>query len=380
MERYPLRRPRSGRIVTGVCQGISDHLGVNIWLVRAVFVALGAARFVGVIIYMWLTIAVPSTDETPDRVGPRFAPTPRARLLTFALLAVIAAVGLVLFRSVITVSVGVVLSLACLVAGAALAWTNIGGSSVRVQLIRLASGISLLVIGVLIFAVRDEDPETMISSVAVALGVLAIAGFAMWPAAARMLKELDAARQESASEAARADIAAHLHDSVLQTLTLIRSSASDPGAVTRLARVQERQLRTWLYGEKRDDASLPDAFTAMIGEVEDLYGAEVEFVSVGSGQSDEHSPALLAASREAIVNAVRHGKPPVSVYAEFSADATDVFIRDRGEGFDLDAVPEDRHGVRNSIMGRAERHGGTAIITRRDPGTEVHIRIPRRQS
>ncbi|AZN29672.1 ATP-binding protein [Flaviflexus salsibiostraticola] len=377
MERYPLRRPQSGRIVTGVCQGISDHIGVNVWIIRGVFALLGLARFAGVLIYMWLTIAVPASDDVPDRVEPRFAPTPRTRLLSFAVLAVVAAIGLVVFQSLITISIGVVISLACLVAGAALAWTNIGGSSVRVQLIRLLSGISLLVIGVLIFAVRDEDPQTMVTSVVVALSVLVIAAFAMWPAVARMLGELDAARRESASEAARADIAAHLHDSVLQTLTLIRNAASDPAAVTRLARVQERQLRTWLYGADRDESSLPDAFRTMIGEVEDLYGVEVDFVAVGDGERDEHSRALLAASREAVVNAVRHGAAPISVYAEFSKDATDVFIRDHGEGFDIEAVPDDRHGVRDSILARTHRHGGAATIRGRSPGTEVHIRIPR---
>lgn len=380
MERYPLRRPRSGRIVTGVCQGIADHLAVNVWIIRLIFFALGFVRFVGLLIYMWLTIAVPASDDVPDRVGKRFSPSIRTRLLSLAALALLAAVSIVIFDSVFTVSPGIVLSIVCLVAGAALAWTNIGGSSVRVQVIRLLSGISFLVIGVLIFAVRDEEPRTMIASVGVALSVLAIAVLAMWPAAARMLRELDAARRESASEAARADIAAHLHDSVLQTLTLIRNSSANPATVTRLARVQERQLRTWLYGTKGDEASLPEAFQAMAGEVEDLYGVEIEFVSVGDGERDEHSRALLAASREALVNAVRHGSPPVSVYAEFSHDATDVFIRDHGVGFDVDAIPDDRHGVRDSILARTERHGGTVTIKKRSPGTEVHIRIPRGQS
>ena len=380
MERYPLRRPRSGRIVTGVCQGIADHLAVNVWIVRAVFIAAGFVRFAGVLVYMWLSIAVPASDDIPDRVEPRFAPSQRTRLLALAGVAVVAAVLLTLLPSVISFSVGIVVSLACLAAGAALAWTNIGGTSVRVQIIRLLSGISLLVIGVLIFAVRDEEPSTMVTSVIVALVVLAIAVLAMWPAVARMLSELDTARQESASETARAEIAAHLHDSVLQTLTLIRNSASDPASVTRLARVQERQLRSWLYRADKDETSLPVSFRAMTAEVEDLYGVNVEFVSVGEGERDDHSGALLAASREALVNAVRHGLPPVSVYAEFSPDATDVFIRDHGAGFSLDHIPDDRHGVRDSILARTERHGGTAKIKERSPGTEIHIRIPRGQS
>ena len=380
MDRYPLRRPQSGRFVAGVCQGAADHLGVNVWLIRLVFTVFAFAQFAGLIIYLWLTISVPASDKVPDRAENRFAPSQRMRLIAAAALLAVGAAALALFQSIITISLSIALSIACLVAGAALAWTNIGGTSVRVQIIRLLSGISLLVVGVLIFAVRDDDARSIVASVTIAIAVLTLAVLAMWPAAARMLKELDRARQERASEAARADIAAHLHDSVLQTLTLIRSSAADPAAVTRLARVQERQLRSWLYGPRRDETSLPESFTAMAAEVEDLYGVDIELVAVGEGTRDEHSEALLAASREALINAVRHGQPPVSIYAEFSTDATDVFVRDHGDGFDPAVIPSDRHGVRDSILARAERHGGTATIIRRNPGTEIHIRIPRGQS
>ena len=377
MERYPLVRPQSGRIVAGVCQGIADHLGINVWLVRGIVGGLVAFGFVGILLYTWLAIAIPASDDVPDRAGPRYSPTARTRLLFLAGLALTGALGLIVFQSAIDISAGIVVSLACVVAGAALAWTNIGGSSVRVQLVRLSSGIALLVIGVLIFAVRDEDPRTMATSVVITLIVLGVAALAMWPAVSRMLKELDQARRESAAEAARADIAAHLHDSVLQTLTLIRNSAGDPDTVTRLARVQERQLRTWLYGTNRDETSLPEAFRAMMADLEDLYGTAVEFVSVGEGDRDEHSRALLAASREAIVNAIRHGAEPVSVYTEFTAAATDVYVRDHGAGFDIAEIPGDRHGVRESILGRVARHGGEAAVTARHPGTEVHIRMPR---
>ena len=380
MERYPLRRPESGRLILGVCQGIADHLGVNVWLVRIVFVALGFFQFAGAFIYLWLVFAIASSTEIPDRAEKRFSPSRQVRLLFLALVTAIAAIVIWATQSIIEINLGILLSILCVGVGAALAWSRIGGSSIRVQAIRVISGIALLVIGVLIFAVRNEDPRTMLTSVVVGLAVLLLALVGMWPAAARIIKELNAARQESAAEAARADIAAHLHDSVLQTLTLIRNSASDPATVTRLARVQERQLRTWLYGQKNEEESLSESLRVMVGEVEDLYGVEIDFVSVGEDTAGEHTAAFLAAGREAVVNAVRHGEPPVSVYGEFSKDALELFVRDHGTGFELGEIPDDRHGVKDSILARTVRHGGTATIKTRDPGTEVHIRIPRGES
>lgn len=380
MERYPLRRPESGRLILGVCQGIADHLGVNVWLVRIVFVALGFFQFAGAFIYLWLVFAIASSTEIPDRTEKRFSPSRQVRLLFLALVIAIAAIVIWATQSIIEINLGILLSILCVGVGAALAWSRIGGSSIRVQAIRVISGIALLVIGVLIFAVRNEDPRTMLTSVVVGLAVLLLALVGMWPAAARIIKELNVARQESAAEAARADIAAHLHDSVLQTLTLIRNSASDPATVTRLARVQERQLRTWLYGQKNEEESLSESLRVMVGEVEDLYGVEIDFVSVGEDTAGEHTAAFLAAGREAVVNAVRHGEPPVSVYGEFSKDALELFVRDHGTGFELGEIPDDRHGVKDSILARTVRHGGTATIKTRDPGTEVHIRIPRGES
>lgn len=377
MERYPLRRPESGRLILGVCQGIADHLAVNVWIVRGIFVALTFVQFVGAFVYVWLSFAIPASPDVPDRVEKRFSPGTRTRLLALAVLVLVTALGLWASNQVISINIGILLAISCVVIGAGLAWTSAGGKSMKVQIIRISSGIALLVIGVLIFAVRDEDPNTMLLSVIIGLTVLAIALVGMWPAASRMVKELDRAREERAAETARADIAAHLHDSVLQTLTLIRNSASDPATVTRLARVQERQLRSWLYGGEAEQTSLSESLRTMVGEVEDLYGVEVEYIAVGDAEADEHSAALLAAGREALVNAVRHGTPPVTFYAEFGKDRTELFIRDHGTGFEIDDIPEDRHGVKDSILGRVRRHGGTATIKRRDPGIEVQISLPR---
>ncbi|HEY5515575.1 MAG TPA: ATP-binding protein, partial [Pengzhenrongella sp.] len=185
-------------------------------------------------------------------------------------------------------------------------------------------------------------------------------------------------RAARAREAVRADIAAHLHDSVLQTLALIRTRADQPAEVSRMARAQERELREWLYDDRSEPGtSLAAELRGVVGEVEDGRAVAIEAVVVGDRVPDADTEALLQATREALVNAVQHGRPPVSLYLEVAPDAVEVFVRDRGDGFDLDTVPLDRFGVRESIMGRVRRRGGTASVTSHpDRGTEVHLRIP----
>jgi len=193
-----------------------------------------------------------------------------------------------------------------------------------------------------------------------------------------MWRDLDVERAARARESERADIAAHLHDSVLQTLALIQHRAHDQSEVSRLARAQERDLRSWLYGAQAPDPTTMAArITEMAAEVEDMHAAVIEVVSVGDRTVDDRTRALLAALREAVVNAVRHAGSPVRVYVESSPDGVEAFVRDRGPGFVLASVPEDRHGVKESIIGRMERHGGEARV-RSTPGegTEVRLWLP----
>ncbi|MFT0847612.1 PspC domain-containing protein [Actinomycetaceae bacterium L2_0104] len=379
-ERYPLRRPTSGRIMLGVCQGIADHLGVPVKGVRLIFIASAFLFGSGIFLYLWLAISMTSSNERP--ASEKLAPAPRRklgkrqRLLLYAVAALVAAL-IVVIVSLLDLPWGTILAVVCMIAGAGLAWSNFAGDlPAREALIRLGGGIGLLVIGVLALVVRDQPLTRVVSSVLLGVGVLAVAGLALWPVIQRLLRDLQNAREESAREAERADMAAHLHDSVLQTLTLIRNQANDPEAVQRLARVQERQLRSWLYSDPKEEVvSLSEAIKATAEEVEDLYGVGLETVVVGEGKLDQNSPMLLAAMKEALANGVRHGKPPVSVYAEISDGSIDVFVRDHGDGFEVDEIPEDRHGVRDSIIERIERHGGTAVFRRRDPGTEVHLNM-----
>ena len=174
-------------------------------------------------------------------------------------------------------------------------------------------------------------------------------------------------------------MAAHLHDSVLQTLALIQRQADDPKAIQQLARRQERELRTWLYGDELHETTLKAALTAAAVEVEDERGIPVELVVVGDCDTSDPVQSLVRAAREAMVNAAKHsGADKIDVYAEIDEERIEVFVRDRGQGFDLDGVAEDRMGVKGSIIDRMARHGGTATV-RSTPGegTEVRLEITR---
>jgi signal transduction histidine kinase len=221
----------------------------------------------------------------------------------------------------------------------------------------------------------DQLPEVM------AMTVLALAGLAVVvaPWIYRSRTALNTARAEKVRAAARADMAAHLHDSVLQTLALIQRQSEDPRAVQQLARRQERELRTWLYGEELTETTLKAALTTAVAEVEDERAVPVELVVVGDAEPSDAVQALVRAAREAMVNAAKHsGADKIDVYAEVDEDLIEVFVRDRGEGFDLDNVPEDRMGVRGSIIDRMARHGGTATVrSRPGDGTEVRLEIRR---
>ena len=193
-----------------------------------------------------------------------------------------------------------------------------------------------------------------------------------------MARRLTAERVARARSQERAEVAAHLHDSVLQTLALVQRRADEPEEVARLARRQERELRSWLAGEgpARPGERLADALKTAAVEVEEQHGTQVEAVVVGNAPLDERLEALVAATREALTNAAKFASDggPVRLYAEIEARQAKVFVDDRGPGFDTEAVSEDRRGIRESIIGRMERHGGQAEIrTGNGEGTEVEL-------
>jgi signal transduction histidine kinase len=260
----------------------------------------------------------------------------------------------------------------------------------------VATGLGLLVTALVLFAARSGQwgvaRDVLLSA---ALGVLGLA-LTLGPWLLRLARDLADERAERVRSQERADVAAHLHDSVLQTLALIQRSAADPGAVTQLARAQERDLREWMFGGAEAaggpgtgaSSSFAAALREAAAEVETAHGTPVEVVTVGDTATDTGDgaadlQALVAATREALSNAARHsGAARVDVYAEVQAgpepeahwEAVEVFVRDRGRGFDPDAVPADRHGLRHSVVDRVQRHGGTVVV-RSAPGEGTEVRL-----
>ena len=239
-------------------------------------------------------------------------------------------------------------------------------------------GIMLLSLGVVMVASRDNPPVILLRGGLIGAALVAGVLFALVPMWLRTTKDLSQAQAQRVREAERADIAAHLHDSVLQTLTLIRASAEDPARVRAIALTEERELRAWLYtGHAQAADSLDVAVTEAVVGVESRYGVPISVVVVGDMRPGPGELALVAALAEASQNAVRHGAPPVSVYVEVRARVVEAFIKDSGEGFDPAAIAADRHGVRDSIVGRMRRAGGEATIRHLARGTEIALSVPR---
>jgi signal transduction histidine kinase len=266
--------------------------------------------------------------------------------------------------------------------GAVLAWSRLddadrGYGSRRAGLVRLGIGITLASAGVIVLATRGRGVAGLWDVGVAAVAVLAGAALIAAPWGVRLWNDLRDEQAQRIRQTERADIAAHLHDSVLQTLALIQRQSGDPAEVVRLARAQERELRGWLYaGPLGSQASLASAATEVAHEVEDLHGTAVDLVVTGDRPLDAGGTEMVRALREALLNAVRHGAPPVSVYVEVGTERVEAFVRDHGSGFNLADVPRDRLGVRESILGRMSRHGGSATVRRLEQGTEVCISLP----
>ena len=384
-----VHRRDGGRVIGGVAGGVADHLGVDAFRVRVVFVVLSALAGAGVCAYglLWF-MCPPGTDTEP--------PTSSERRQ---------GIGLAIVGVVAVVSVGFVASgtpaqflipLVVVAVGASLVWRELdstwrprSASARAITWTRIAGGATLVVIGLVVVVLAGNNrigglSTTLLAVAATVLGVLLLT-IPLWLRMARMLGAERAARIRNAE---REEIAAHLHDSVLQTLALIQKRSGHAEEVQRLARSQERELRRYLFeGEGQQSDSLTTALKAVAAEVEDHYGVEVEVVTVGDVTADEPSwsgdhrrwAALIAATREALVNAAKHsGERSVDVYAEVESSQVEVFVRDRGVGFDPDQVPEDRRGVSGSIKARVQRHGGSVEIkSSAGRGVDVRMSMPR---
>jgi signal transduction histidine kinase len=395
-----LYRPRDHRIVAGVASGLAQHLGLPVIAVRIALVVLLGFNGLGLLIYaaFWAVLPqqVPTGEKPPRRDF--FA------LLPFAAIGL----GVILLQTLAFGDSGVPGTVGWLVAiiavGAGVIWHQsdpsrrghwadnaaqmpwlaaiVAESDRRSFLFRFIGGGVLVATGIIgvvaVYAPAGNLSSVLNGMIFALIGLLGV-GVVVAPLVWRTFNQLRAEREGRIREQERAEVAAMIHDQVLHTLALIQRNSADIKEVQRLARGQERSLRNWLY---KPTASPNERFAAALeqaaAEVEDTYAISVETVVVGDTDCDDRIGALVAAAREAMVNAARHaGVDTVSLYAEVEEDELSVFVRDRGAGFDMDQIADSRHGVRGSIIGRMGRHGGSAEIkSAPGDGTEVRLTLP----
>jgi len=390
-------RPAERRLVGGVATGLADHLGVPVLYVRLAFIVATWFQGVGVIAYLllWRFLPLQRPDLSPGlesatrrglRSGSRTGPTEIAQ--TIALGAVGIGVLLLIQSTGRGINDGLFGPLLVGVVGVAVVWRQLDDVAWSRWMretrgwafaSRVAAGGGLVAVAALYFITKEGGWGAALNlASALVVAVLGL-GLILGPWITRLMGDLSEERRERVRSQERADVAAHLHDSVLQTLALLQKNAGDSATVATLARRQERELRSWLYGnDEQPGDSLVAALRASAADVEDAHHVPVEVIAVGDASLDPDVAALARAAREAMINAAKHaGVDRVDVYAETDGQTAHVFVRDRGVGFDLAAIADDRMGVRGSIVDRVERHGGTATI-RSEPGggTEVALSVP----
>jgi len=395
--RARLRRSRRNRIVGGVAGGIGEHLGIAPLDVRIAFAVLSLAAGFGLVVYLLVWILAP-LEETTDPIQPARRLPPLA--LRTVLGGILVVVGVIAMLWIFGFWFGAGLAWPAVLAaiGFAILWARDPGErrarwdlasfgtpveavlSGRVSPVRVVIGALLILGGMAILLAVTTSFEAATSVVLAVIvtvgGLVLLAGPWMWNMGRTLMDE----RGSRIRSEERAEMAAHLHDSVLQTLALIQRARA-PREMATLARTQERELRAWLYGRAPSvrGARLRDAIDAMASRIERRHQVRVETVVVGDAELDERVRALVAACTEAALNAAKHsGSLEVSVYLEAEADAITAFIRDQGRGFKPADVPADRRGIGESIVARMERHGGTAQVhSRPRRGTEITLRLPR---
>lgn len=379
--RPPLQRPRAC-LVSGTSEGLAAHLGWSVLAVRMLFIALCLLWGAGILLYVWIWAFTPwrEGDEAPSRRAPV-----AWILASLSVLAVIIACGIAAYYARGTVAYAIkpawwaAMFATILLAGAAGLWATLidGPDPARgprhALSVRIAASAALCTLLIVqLTTLQQGGVVSFVGALALIAGIVLVYSSTF----VEKWRELSGERVRRIREEQRSEMAAHLHDSVLQTLALIQNRAGASSEVARIARAQERELRGWLYdGDEPADSDLPTDLRDYAAALEIDYPVRIDVVVAGTS-AERASGEMAAAAREAILNAARHAGGEVSVYIEGSAASVDVFVRDRGPGFDPDAVPADRLGVRESIIGRMRRAGGTATLRRgAGGGTEVHLRL-----
>ncbi|HEY2215020.1 MAG TPA: PspC domain-containing protein, partial [Acidimicrobiales bacterium] len=396
-----IRRNSEGRVIAGVCAGVSQATGIDITFVRIGFVLLGLVNGISVFFYVLAWLVVPLNSESTnifsravrDRRGIRLAV---ATVPAFIVLQIVVSVLHIGYLGFFSWPVFIALALGILIwrnaSDQERIWINndvapmlqSGGTHSGWKLIiRIGLGVALAVGGI-ITLVLGHASVAALRPVGGAILLMAAIVVVLGPWWLSLLRDLVQERQARSVAEERASMAAHVHDSVLQTLALIQRSVDDPQNVIRLARAQERELRAWLFegrppGSPGEDATMLGEGISMLQQhVEADHGITVHVVLVGDCVLTDGSRALLSAAQEATVNAAKwSGEEEVSLYAEVEPNAINLFVRDRGHGFDPTTVPDDRQGIAQSMKARMARYGGSVSV-RSSPGNgaEVEFSLP----
>lgn len=391
-------------VVLGVCAAVSERTGVSLPLVRAAVITLAAAGGAGLVGYLLVAVL------WRDREGVRRPPATESDVGLVIVLIGTVWITLALWPGAVA---GLVIPVGFVSVGVALGWRSAGRTSdesrspqsdrstfgakaLRSAVLRIIGGLVLCFTGFAFVLGRSTDLSTFRDTLFALVVALTGIGLVLGPTVVAAARALTAERDDRVRAEERAKVAAHLHDSVLQTLTLIQKRADDPAAMASLARQEERSLRSWLYsgadpytvepgsitGDDRLGSDRPwrEQIEPVVSEVERRYSVAIELVMVGP--RDHPRPSMLApviaAAREAMVNAAKFsGQRNVSVFVEVRQGGMDLYVRDRGIGFDPGSIASDRHGIKDSIIGRMVDLGGRATI-RSAPGegTEVGLLVP----
>ncbi len=398
MDRPKAYRALRGRKIAGVAMGLAVHLRVDVKYVRLAFIlATIIGSGAGLIAYLAFWALLPMDPDEAATVDATLEPVADPGWLT--LLGVVSLCGLLALVALGWTSVASwMVPLGIAVAGVALVWMrademqrarwrdeaagvarDAADDAATLGRWRVLVGGAAVVIAILGMGMSSVGIKSMLQGLATSLLLVVGLTIVAFPWLHEQWKLLGARRVARIRADERAEMAARIHDSVLQTLTLVQKHADDPARIQQLARAEERELRDWLYGEERVASSFAAALQAAADDVEERHGVTMDVVVVGDTPTDSRIEALLAAAQEAMVNAAKHaGVTTTRVYAEVNAEAISVFVRDRGQGFDPALIGSDRAGLRDSISGRMERVGGTANIrTQPGDGTEIALALPR---
>jgi signal transduction histidine kinase len=412
-------RRSKGRVVAGVASGIGDALQIDPVLVRLAFVVLTLASGLGAILYglLWVMLPSQSADGQVRRVRSLDSDTDVTRGLAFG--SIVLGAVLLVRRTGVWFPDGLMWPTVLTAAGIAMIWRRVPGTAdpqerlrgvsergiaglgedvrrflfddtwSRRSMGRVAIGGVLIFLGAATFIATSGSLAALRQGFVAAVILFAGMGMLVAPWLMRLSRQATDERRERIRSEERSVMAAHLHDSVLQTLAIIQKKANNPREVMLLARRQERELRTWLYDGTAavhdGPRTLAQAIAAAADSVEADHGVVIEVVQVGDAAASDSVSALVAASREAMVNAAKHsGAAEISVFVEVeptpSGRTAEVFVRDRGKGFDTSVIADDRHGIRDSLVQRMERVDGAARIhSEIGEGTEVQLvlRLPR---